>query len=245
MIADVVRIGRLPIDKVTFEQALSQVDELVSSRRGGTVFTPNVDHIVMAEEDAALREAYEAASLRLVDGMPVVWASRALGKGLPEKISGSDFVPRLLEHARDQEWRVYLLGSTPDNVASAAARLLTGGVNVVGYAGPRIDVGARHDDVLEAVSRTTPDIVLLGLGAPKQELFAHQVASRLAPAVLLGVGATIDFLAGALPRAPSWMSRSGLEWLYRLGREPTRLWRRYLLRDPKFAWIVMRQLGVG
>jgi N-acetylglucosaminyldiphosphoundecaprenol N-acetyl-beta-D-mannosaminyltransferase len=242
----VVRIGHVPVDSVTFAQAIAEVERLVAARRGGTVFTPNVDHVVLAEHDEALRSAYEDASLRLVDGMPVVWASRALGRPLPEKISGSDLVPALIPVARTHRWRVYLLGSTPENAARAAAALTSHGVDVVGFSSPYIDVSEAPDEnVLDAVARAAPDVVFVGLGAPKQELFAHAVAPRLAPAVLLGVGATIDFLAGAVPRAPAWMSRAGLEWLYRLAREPRRLWRRYLLRDPQFAWIVLKQLWAG
>jgi len=240
-----VRIGRLPVDRVTFVGALDAVEQLIAQKRGGTVFTPNVDHVVMAEHDAAFCEAYEAATLSLVDGMPVLWASRLLGTALPEKISGSDFVPALLDRAPSRAWRVYLLGGAPGSAERAAQVLAQRNVNVVGVASPRIEMAAARDSfdaITDAIVRTSPDLVLIGLGAPKQEHFAYSVAERLSPAVLVGVGATIDFIAGMVPRAPAWMSRTGLEWLYRLAREPRRLWRRYLLRDPAFAVVVLRQL---
>lgn len=239
-----VRIGELWIDALTFEQALDAIEALVRAGRGGAVFTPNVDHIVNARHDRALREAYSRTSLSLADGQPVIWASRLLQTPLPEKISGSDLGPRLLERARARRLRVYLLGGGDGVAALAAARLEKQGILVVGAEGPRVglEANAGEAQILERVRAAKPDLVFVGLGSPKQERFIDRSAPALAPAVLLGVGATIDFLAGTVPRAPAWMSRSGLEWLYRLMREPRRLWRRYLLNDPAFAFIVWQML---
>ncbi|HEY1956348.1 MAG TPA: HAD-IIIC family phosphatase [Polyangiaceae bacterium] len=225
--------------------ALAAVERLVDEKKGGTVFTPNVDHIVLAEHDASFREVYERASLSLVDGMPVLWAARALGAALPEKVSGSDFVPALVEVAAKRGFSVYLLGGAPGSAERAAQVLEARGVRVVGLDSPRVPAEIPPETltpIVDAIRRASPDLVLVGLGAPKQERLADAIADRVRPAVLLGVGATIDFLAGAVERAPRWMSESGLEWLYRLGREPRRLWRRYLLRDPEFALVVARQM---
>src|SRR5450432_1958734 len=169
-----VRIGRLPVDRVTFVGALDAVERLIAQKRGGTVFTPNVDHVVMAEHDPAFCEAYEAATLSLVDGMPVLWASRLLGAALPEKISGSDFVPALLDRAPSRAWRVYLLGGAPGSAERAAQVLAQRNVNVVGVASPRIDIATpdSFDAITDAIMKTSPDLVLIGLGAPKQEHFA-------------------------------------------------------------------------
>ena len=238
-----IRIGGLPVDRVTFAQALDEVEALVG--KGGSVFTPNVDHVVQFVENARLRAAYEAASLSLADGMPIVWASRLLGIPLPEKISGSDIVTPLLERAARLGWTVFLLGGAQGVPEKAKERLLVEmpSLRIVGTMSPRIDMdepAERRASIVEAVRAAKPDIVLVGFGAPKQELFIAEVQPALRPAVLLGVGASIDFLAGTVARAPGWMSKSGLEWVYRLSREPRRLWRRYLLRDPKFAWILLR-----
>ena len=240
-----VRIGQVPIDSVTFDEALDAIERLVASGDGGTVFTPNVDHIVMAEQRADFRAAYEAASLSLVDGMPVMWASRLLGEKLPEKVSGSDLVPRLVDRAAQKKWRVFLLGGAEGSAEIAAKKLEAMGVPIAGLAAPRVPESTSfeaHAALADEIAATKPDLVFVGLGAPKQELFATAVRDRLRPAVLLGVGASIDFLAGSVPRAPAWISRSGLEWLYRLGREPRRLWRRYLLRDPQFFALILRKL---
>lgn len=245
-----IEIGNVPVDRVTFAEALDVIAEMVDRKRGGTVFTPNVDHVVMASEDDRFRDAYTNVDLSLADGMPVVWASKMLGVPVPEKVSGSDLAPALMTLAAARGYRVYLLGGA-EGVAERAAERMTrmhDGLTVVGTASPRIDMGqpaSARAAIVEAVKATNPDIVLVCLGAPKQELWIQEAAEALRPAVLLGVGASIDFLAGTARRAPRWMSSSGLEWLYRLGQEPRRLWRRYLVRDPKFAAIVMNQLLAG
>jgi N-acetylglucosaminyldiphosphoundecaprenol N-acetyl-beta-D-mannosaminyltransferase len=242
-----VRIGGVPIDCLTMAQAVDAIDELVQAGRGGAVFTPNVDHVVQCQDDPLLRAAYEAASLSLADGMPVVWASRLLGRPLPERVSGSDLVGPLMGRAALRRWRVLLLGGG-EGVAERAATKLSAnnpGLEVVGTLSPRIDLresSCERSGVLDAVRRSAPDLVLVALGAPKQELWIHESRQALAPAVLLGVGATLDFLAGTVPRAPAWMSRVGLEWLHRLASDPVRLWRRYLVRDPRFLGIVLSDL---
>jgi N-acetylglucosaminyldiphosphoundecaprenol N-acetyl-beta-D-mannosaminyltransferase len=233
----------VPVDAVTFANALERVEELVTAREGGAVFTPNVDHVVLAHENARLREAYARSSLSLADGMPLVWTSRMLGTPLPEKVSGSDFVVPLLERAAERGWRVYFLGGAPGVGAQARDEILRQlpALRIVGVDAPRIDVDEppeQREPVLDRIRASNPDVVLVALGAPKQEIWIDQVRNALRPAVLLGVGASLDFIAGTVPRAPRWMSKAGLEWLYRLAREPGRLWRRYLVRDPKFL-IVM------
>jgi N-acetylglucosaminyldiphosphoundecaprenol N-acetyl-beta-D-mannosaminyltransferase len=239
-----VRIGGVPIDSLTLAGAVDAVGDLVLAGKGGAVFTPNVDHVVEYAENPALREAYEAASLSLPDGMPVLWAAKLLGTPLREKVSGSDFVMPLLERCAARGWRVFLLGGGEGVAARAKAELarLVPALVVVGSLGPRVDMrepAARRADIVAAIKAASPDVVVVGLGAPKQELFIHESRGALAPAVLLGLGACIDFVAGTIPRAPRWMSKSGLEWAYRLAREPRRLWRRYLVRDPKFVRIVL------
>jgi N-acetylglucosaminyldiphosphoundecaprenol N-acetyl-beta-D-mannosaminyltransferase len=239
-----LRVGELSIDRLSFAQALDAIEALVRAGRGGCVFTPNVDHIVLADGDARFRAAYEGASLCLVDGAPVLWASHLLGAPLPEKISGSDLLLPLVQRAAQCGFRVYLLGGD-EGVAEAARRRLTAqfpDLAIVGCDASRVNVDAVDPAILERIERARPDIVLVALGAPKQELFSFEQRARLGSAVCVGVGASLDFVAGVRRRAPSWISKLGLEWLYRLLQEPRRLASRYLLRDPQFLWIVTRQL---
>lgn len=237
-----VRVGDLWIDALTFGQALDRIEQLVAGGRGGAVFTPNVDHVVNVERDAGLRAAYERVDLSLVDGQPVVWAARLLGTPVPEKISGSDLVPPLLERAAQRGLRVALVGGDEGVAEKAAAA--NPRVQVVLAEGPRVGIEARDDEpaLIERIRAAQPHLVLVGLGSPKQERFIDRARAQLAPAVLLGIGASLDFLAGTARRAPAWMSRAGLEWLYRLAQEPRRLAVRYLWNDPRFALIVLRSL---
>jgi N-acetylglucosaminyldiphosphoundecaprenol N-acetyl-beta-D-mannosaminyltransferase len=241
-----VVIGQIPIDSLSLREALDAIEQLVSAGRGGAVFTPNVDHVVLAERDARFRLAYSGADLCLADGMPLVWASRLLGERLPERVSGADLVVPLMQRARTHAWRVYLLGAGPgiaQRASAALCRAITG-LQVVGAAAPQIDMDAprvHRVAVLDDIRRSRADLVLVALGAPKQELFVSEALPYLRPSVLLGIGASLDFIAGSVRRCPQWVSTAGLEWLYRLSREPRRLWRRYLLRDPQILALVGRQ----
>ena len=240
-----IRFGELWVDSLTFFEALDEIEALVVAGRGGSVFTPNVDHVVNVDANPSFREAYASASLSLADGQPLVWTSRLLGAQLPEKISGSDLLLPLMERAAARRWRVHLLGGGP-GVAEKAAEVLTRqlGVTIVGCDAPMVSLEpdpAGDVALIERIRGTRPHLLLVALGAPKQELWLHRVGPRIRPAVGIGVGAALDFVAGAR-RAPRWMSHAGLEWLFRLLQEPRRLGRRYLLDDPKFLLILCRTL---
>lgn len=242
-----IRIGRARIDDVTVAEALQAIEDLVARRSGGIVCTPNVDHVVLLEDDPRLRAAYERASLILADGMPILWASRLLGTPLREKVSGSDLVSPLITRAVAGRWRVYLVGGGEGVAARAAERLKIDapGLEIVGIDARSIDIDrgpTELDGLVAGLTAARPDLVLVALGCPKQEIVMDRIAGAVRPAVCVGIGASLDFLAGTVPRAPRWMSAAGLEWLYRLAREPRRLWRRYLVRDPRFAAILLRDL---
>jgi len=242
-----LRLGQIEIDRITFGGALDAIEALIQQRRGGLVFTPNVDHVVIAERRPDFRDAYAAADLSLADGKPIVWSSRLLGEPVPEKISGSDLVLPLMDRAAARGWRVFLLGAGPGVAEAAADRLRARGVAIVGTAAPMVCMDPGKSDpegnaAVATIRAAHPDLVLVAFGAPKQELWMHHRCSELTPAVLLGIGASLDFVAGRVRRAPSWISHAGLEWLWRLLREPRRLWWRYLVEDPRFLAILWREL---
>ena len=215
------------------------------------IVTPNVDHAVMLQTNRRLQTAYAGAALVLADGAPIVWASRLLRRPVPERVAGSDLAPALFAraaelHARgelDAPLRVFLLGAAP-GVADRAAQVIQHrwpGVEIVGTLSPPLGFehdAAENERIIAAVNDTAPDLLLLGLGAPKQELWISAHAPQLHARAALCIGATIDFLAGEKRRAPRWMQRVGLEWLHRLATEPRRLAARYA-RD---AWIFPRLL---
>ncbi len=242
-----VRIGGLHVDVVNMAGALDAIDALVAAKAGGTVFTPNVDHVVQVEHDARFRAAYDQVSLSLADGMPLMWASRLLKTPLPEKVSGSDLILPLMRRAAERGHRVYFLGGAEGAAELAKQKLLEQfpTLQVVGIDSPRIDVNGGAEvqaPILERIGDARPDLLLVALGAPKQEIWSHEQRAALGSAVAIGVGASLDFIAGAQTRAPKWMSDAGLEWAYRLAQDPRRMASRYLLRDPEFFGIVARQM---
>ncbi|MEM7043630.1 MAG: WecB/TagA/CpsF family glycosyltransferase [Pseudomonadota bacterium] len=220
-------------------QVLSWIDEPYRECR--YIVTPNADHTVMLQEQAGLRNAYQDAAMVLADGFPVILASRLLGRRLPERVAGSDLVPALFTAADPaRPLRTFLLGAAPGVADRAAERIgaeeAWQGVEIVGTYSPPF--GFEHDDVeqeriLARVREARPDLLVIGLGAPKQELWMHKHRSKIKAPVALCVGATIDFLAGERTRAPKWLQRIHLEWFYRMMGEPRRLFWRYA-RD---AWI--------
>lgn len=230
------------VDLLTMKEAVQEVVGFLQSARQAPrvacriVVTPNLDHAVQLRENEALRAAYAGAALVLADGMPLVWASRLSPRPLPERVTGSDLTPNVLE-AAPPGTRVFLLGGS-EEANLAAARTIQGrypNLELVGRLSP--PRGFEHDaewstQIVDAITGSRAELVILGLGAPKQELWAHHHAARLPSTVLLCVGATVDFLAGSVTRAPRWMQKTGLEWIHRLLGDPGRLLRRYA----KDAW---------
>ena len=241
-----VSILGVPLDPVTTDEALARIADMVASGRPHYVVTPNVDFLVQARHDEDLRRILCEADLALCDGQPLVWASRWLGNPLPERVAGADLTPRLLEQAARLGHRVFLLGATPESNDEARARLQQRlpGLQLAGQYAPPFRPLAEmdHEDIICRVRAAKPDIVLVSFGCPKQEKWIAMHYRELGVPVCLGVGATIDFLAGRISRAPVWMRRSGLEWTYRLGMEPRRLFRRYATDARYFGTALVGQL---
>lgn len=236
----------LSVNRLTGPQAVSAIGRLINRGEGGYVATPNVDHIVLARRNKRLRAAYRGAALSLADGQPLLWMARLLGTPLPEKVSGSDLIWRIAEEAERQGWRLFLYGASPivsmnaeQKLREKYPRLQIVGRNATWWS------GGNALDVVDQIRQARPDIVIVALGCPKQELWMRRHASMIAPALAIGLGGSLDFVAGAVRRAPSWMSRHGLEWLYRLAQEPRRLAYRYLVRDaliaPIFLGLLLRR----
>jgi N-acetylglucosaminyldiphosphoundecaprenol N-acetyl-beta-D-mannosaminyltransferase len=245
--SDRFTLGTISIDRISFAEAVNAIGALAISRRGGYVFTPNVDHVVLAETDLEFRAAYRNATLVLADGKPVHWASYLFDKKLPAKVSGSDLIGPVAAMAAQLRLRLYLFGGRPQ-VAERTAKMLEQnypGLHIAGYDSPAVDLESPTSEEslsLERLREAQPDLVLVALGTPKQERWIYRHASDLAPALSIGVGASFDFITGDARRAPPQLSALGLEWLYRFVHEPRRLAYRYFWRDPKFLVIVARQL---
>lgn len=242
---DRVTIDGVAFDPVTEAAAVDFVMSSSHAGRGGCLITPNVD-ILRQLRRPALAPIATQARLVVADGMPVVWASRLLGSPLPERVTGASLIWTLSRGAAANDRSIFLLGGDEGVAEQAAARLTADvpGLRVAGTHYPPYgferdpQLRAAIDDALDAAR---PDVVFVGLGFPKQEKLMIELAERFPAIWFVGCGASIAFAAGAVPRAPMWAQRSGLEWLYRLAQEPRRLARRYLVDDiPYTAGLLAR-----
>ncbi|HEY6168921.1 MAG TPA: WecB/TagA/CpsF family glycosyltransferase [Verrucomicrobiae bacterium] len=218
-------------DPVSVLEALQRIEDMVASRRPHYVVTANVDFLVQARRDAELHRILLESDLVLCDGTPLVWVSRLLGNPLPERVAGSDLVPLLIERAAREHHRLFFLGGASEVAAQAVQRLQDKhpGIDVAGWYsppfGPMLDMD--HEEISRRIRAAKPDLLFVAFGCPKAEKWMAMHYRSLGVPVCMGIGATIDFLAGHMKRAPVWMQRGGLEWIYRLLQEPRRLFRRY------------------
>jgi N-acetylglucosaminyldiphosphoundecaprenol N-acetyl-beta-D-mannosaminyltransferase len=227
-----IAILGVPFDNVTKSEAIELVERMIASRQPHYLVTPNVDFLVQARRDVELRRILFEAHLVLCDGTPLVWASRVLGNALPERVAGADLVPLLIEMAAKKKYRLFLLGATPQSSQRAVARLQEKypGLIIAGHYSPPFNplLEMDHEEIKRRIAAAKPDLLFVSFGCPKQEKWVAMHYRNLAVPVTAGVGATIDFLAGQVKRAPLWMQRSGTEWIFRLAQEPRRLFRRYV-----------------
>jgi len=227
------------------DEAINEIEKLILKREPSYIVTPNVDHIVKLETDVLFQEVYNNANLCLTDGMPLIWISKILGNPIKEKISGSDIFPKLCELSSKKGYKLFLLGANIGIAEKAAENLKNKyeGLSIVGTYSPTYGFEEKEDEInkiIEIVNKMQPDILAVGLGAPKQEKFIYKYREKLNVPVSLAIGATIDFEAGNIKRAPKWMQRIGLEWFYRLYKEPKRMFKRYLVDDMKIIKIVFK-----
>ncbi|MCS6243016.1 MAG: WecB/TagA/CpsF family glycosyltransferase [Opitutus sp.] len=235
----------VPFENITQAEAVARVDAMIASRRPHYVVTANVDFLVQARHDVELRRILLAADLVLCDGAPLVWASRWLGNPLPERVAGADVTPLLIEAAARNGHRLFLLGARDGVAAEAAARLRQQHPQLVitGHYSPPFGSLLTMDfaEISRRVRAATPDLVLVSFGCPKQEKWIAKHYQQLGIPVMIGVGATLDFIAGRIKRAPAVMQRTGTECFYRLAQEPRRLFGRYAGDFIHFVPAITRQ----
>ena len=240
----------LDIMAVNFKQAVELLTQAGNAHdRGRVVVTPNVDHIVRLDHRPELKEQYLHADFVFADGMPVIWASRLLGKPLPERVTGADLFVAMCRQAISQQWRVALIGGRPGTEAELSARFQTyfPGLDIEIIApSMRFDpTGDEGQRIAARMRETAPNLIFVCLGLPKQELWSLHHAPTLSGGVLMCVGAAMEFAIGLQSRAPLWVQRIGMEWLWRLCSNPRHLWRRYLVDDPYFLKLCWREWRHG
>ena len=238
-----LRIGPICVDTPTWEQALTTVESFLGERKARLVFFVNAHCVNVAARDPHYREALAGADCVFPDGAGVAIAGRLLGHPVPANLSGTDFVPALLAQPGLAGRRVFLLGSRPGVAEAAAARLKARipGIAIVGTHHGYFAEG-KEEEILRRLNLSGAEILLVGMGVPRQEAWLARCRDQLRVDVAFAVGALLDFLAEVVPRAPLWMRRCRIEWVHRLALEPRRLWKRYLLGNPAFLLRILAEV---
>jgi N-acetylglucosaminyldiphosphoundecaprenol N-acetyl-beta-D-mannosaminyltransferase len=228
------------IHRVTSREAVDHIITAARSNIGGWVVTPNLDILRRLVNEKGFAQLCEGATLRLPDGMPLVWASRLQKTPLPERVTGADLIWSLTAAAADHGLRVFLLGGNPGAADDAAKVLIAKhpSLQIAGTLCP--EFGFENDPnqiaaIVAQVSHAAPDIVYVALGSPKQEYLIKDLRPALPKAWFLGIGISFSFVSGEVARAPRWMQRVGLEWFHRLAHDPKRLFERYIIKGLPFA----------
>ena len=235
------------IDNVSMEETLERVEGFVRSGRPHQHVVVNVDKLVKASRDEDLRRIINACDLVNVDGMPVVWASRLLGKPLKERVAGIDLFEALMRRAADKGWRVFLLGARAEVTGAVADiyRRRYPGLALAGWRDGYWQGEEEEAQVARTVADSRADLLFVAISSPKKEHFLGKYQAAMRVPFAMGVGGTFDVAAGRVRRAPPWMQRAGLEWFWRFLQEPRRMFRRYFIDDMAFVWLLIKEAAKG
>ncbi|BBO68073.1 acetyl-mannosamine transferase [Desulfosarcina alkanivorans] len=242
-----IKIADVGIDTCSFEKVVERITEhLLLKKQPEYVVTPNAQHIVLLQKDAAFYQIYRQAFLVVPDGVPLLWSAKLLGTPLQGRVNGTDLFERLCQVSAEKGFRVFLLGGRP-GAAKAAARLLQSrnpDLEIVGTHCPPYGFENSQEElrlINSKIKTLDPDILFVGLGAPKQEKWIYSNCQEIGVPISIGIGVSFELVSGMVKRAPKPMQQLGLEWLFRLFMEPRRLWKRYVLGNTIFLWLVIKQ----
>ena len=231
------------VDNLTMEETLGKVAGFIQSGRPHQHVVVNVDKLVKASRDAALRSIINECALINADGMPVVWASRLLGKPLKERVAGVDLFEALMARAGDRGWRVFLLGAREEVVRavkdSYERKYPT--LHICGWRNGYWNGEQEEAQVAAQVRDSQADLLFVAISSPKKEQFLGRHLAGMKIPFAMGVGGSFDVAIGKVKRAPLWMQKSGLEWFYRFLQEPRRMFRRYFIDDMAFIWLFIKE----
>lgn len=231
------------IDNLSMEETLVRIEEFIRSGKPHQHVVVNVDKLVKASRDEELRRIINACALVNVDGMPVVWASRLLGKPLKERVAGVDLFEALMRRAGERGWRVFLLGARAEVVAGVAATYARRypDLAIAGWRDGYWQGEAEEAAVAGQIRASRADLLFVAIGSPKKEQFLGRWQDIMRIPFAMGVGGTFDVAIGRVKRAPRWMQRAGLEWFYRFLQEPRRMFRRYFVEDMAFVRLLLKE----
>ncbi len=233
------------IHSVTEHEVVDLVEQAIDNKEPVRIGVVNAAKLVNMQADPLLADDVKSSDLVLADGMSVVWASRILGQGLPERVAGCDLMYRFFELANRRGWRVYCLGATEEISAKVEENLLREYPNLI-LAGRRNGYFQAEDEpeIAQQIAESKPHFLLVAMTSPKKENFMGAWGDTMNVPIVHGVGGSFDVYAGLVERAPEAWQNLGLEWLYRVKQEPGRLWKRYLITNTKFAWLILKE-GLG
>jgi N-acetylglucosaminyldiphosphoundecaprenol N-acetyl-beta-D-mannosaminyltransferase len=231
------------IDNLSMEETLGRIEEFIRSGKPHQHVVVNVDKLVKASRDDGLRRIINDCALVNADGMPVVWASRLLGKPLKERVTGVDLFDALMRRASERGWRVFLLGARRVVVAQVAGAYLCRypRLAIAGWRDGYWQGEAEEAEIAAQVRASGADLLFVAIGSPKKEQFLGRWQATMRIPFAMGVGGTFDVAIGRVNRAPRWMQRAGLEWFYRFLQEPRRMFRRYFVEDMAFLWLLLKE----
>ncbi len=230
-----------PMDSATMAETVTVIRDHIKDGHFLQHVVVNVAKLVNMQRDAELADSVKACDIINIDGMGVVWGARACGHDIPERVAGVDLFHELLAMSAEQQFSVFLLGAKPEVVARTA--------EVVQKQNPQLNVAGYHhgyfwDDeqaVVEKIKASGAQLLFVAITSPKKENFINRWQDQLGVNFVMGVGGTFDVVAGKVKRAPKWMQNAGLEWLYRVLQEPGRMWKRYLVTNSRFAYLLMKE----
>jgi N-acetylglucosaminyldiphosphoundecaprenol N-acetyl-beta-D-mannosaminyltransferase len=235
------------IDNLSMEETQQTIEGFIHTGKPHQHVVVNVDKLVKASRDPELRQIINDCALVNVDGMPVVWASRLLGKPLKERVAGVDLFEALMRRAGEKGWRVFLLGAKEEVVSKVAATYQHKYPQLVlaGYRNGYWKGEVEEAQVVEQIRDARPDLLFVAISSPKKEQFLGRWQAEMKIPFAMGVGGTFDVAIGHVKRAPVWMQKSGLEWFYRFLQEPRRMFRRYFIEDMAFVWLFIKEAASG
>jgi N-acetylglucosaminyldiphosphoundecaprenol N-acetyl-beta-D-mannosaminyltransferase len=231
------------VDNLDMEETLQRIEEYIHDGSPHQHVVINADKVVKAHRDPELRRIINECALINADGMPVVWASRLLGKPLKERVAGVDLFDALMRRAAEKGWRVYLLGAR-EEVVSGVKRLYEKRLPGLVFAGYRNGYWKPEEEpaIAAAIGESRPDLLFVAISSPKKEQFLGRYQAEMKVPFAMGVGGTFDVAVGKVKRAPVWMQKSGFEWFYRFLQEPRRMFRRYFIEDMYFFWMLAKEM---
>jgi len=231
----------IEMDSLSMDETVDLIDKRIAAGHFTQHVVVNVTKMINMRRDPELRSSVQFCDIINIDGMGVVWGARWLGHEVPERVSGVDLFHRLLSLSAQRNYPVFLLGAKPEIVKKVADKV------TVQY--PKLNIAGYHhgyfwDDekaIVEKIKRSGARLLFVAISSPKKENFINRWKDQLGVDFVMGVGGTFDVVAGKVKRAPVWMQKTGLEWLYRVIQEPRRMWKRYLVTNSKFAWLLVKE----